>query len=57
MGTSYYFIQEKSMLKGIHTDVFYYAFSGGLNIWKESERSREALFILLKIAPAQPEKG
>lgn len=25
--------------------------------WKESERSREALFILLKIAPAQPEKG
>lgn len=26
------------------------------NIWRESERSREALFILLKIAPAQPEK-
>ena len=27
------------------------------NIWRESEQSRKALFILLKIAPAQPEKG
>lgn len=41
------------MLKGIHTDVFYYVFSGGLNIWRESEQSRKALFILIKIAPAQ----